>query len=132
VFRSQVCCLCHRFGGQAEFVGPPLDGVAATNSVEYLIDSILYPSKAIKTGFMLELIVTQQGRMLVGRVARQGDELVVTSPSATTDRVQLKDVEERQRMNRSLMPESLETTMSEPELLDLIAYLATLREGPGS
>jgi putative heme-binding domain-containing protein len=132
VFRSQVCHRCHRFGGQAKFAGPPLDGVAATNSVEYLIDSILYPSKAIKTGFMLELIVTQQGRVLVGGVARQGDELIVTSPFATTDRVQLKDVEERRRLNRSLMPESLEITMSEPELFDLIAYLATLREGPGS
>ncbi|HJN07283.1 MAG TPA: hypothetical protein QF564_01220 [Pirellulaceae bacterium] len=132
VFRSQVCHRCHRFGGQAEFAGPPLDGVAATNPVEYLIDSILYPSKAIKTGFMLELIVTQQGRMLVGGVARQGDELIVTSPSGIIDRVQLGDVEQRRRMNRSLMPESLEITMSEPELLDLIAYLATLRKGPGS
>ena len=132
VFRSQVCYRCHRFGGQAEFAGPPLDGVAATNSVEYLIDSILYPSKTIKTGFMLELIVTQQGRILVGGVARQGNELIVTSLSGTTDRVQLKDVEQRRRMNRSLMPESLEIAMSEPELLDLIAYLATLREGAGS
>lgn len=26
------------------------------------------------------------------------------------------------------MPESLDLTMSEPELLDLVAYLATLRE----
>jgi putative membrane-bound dehydrogenase-like protein len=128
VFRSQVCSRCHRSGGQAELSGPPLDGVAATNTVEYLIDSILYPSKTIKTGFMLELIVTQDGRMLVGGVARDGDELVVTSPTGSTDRVDLKNVEQRRQMNRSLMPESLDTTMSEPELLDLIAYLATLRE----
>lgn len=53
-------------------------------------------------------------------------------PRGHAHRIQLKDVEERQRLNRSIMPESLEITMSEPELLDLIAYLATLREGPGS
>jgi putative heme-binding domain-containing protein len=105
--------------------------VAATNTVEYLIDSILYPSKTIKTGFMLELIVTQDGRMLVGGVARDGDELVVTSPTGTTDRVALENVEQRRQMNRSLMPESLDLTMSEPELLDLVAYLATLRERHG-
>jgi putative membrane-bound dehydrogenase-like protein len=131
VFRSQVCSRCHRSGGQAELSGPPLDGVAATNTVEYLIDSILYPSKTIKTGFMLELIVTQDGRMLVGGVARDGDELVVTSPTGTTDRVALENVEQRRQMNRSLMPESLDLTMSEPELLDLVAYLATLRERHG-
>ena len=131
VFRSQVCSRCHRSTGQAELAGPPLDGVAATNSVEYLIDSVLYPSKTIKTGFMLETIVTQDGRMFVGGVAREGDELIVTSPDGKTDRVSLPNVEQRRQMNRSLMPESLDLTMSEPELLDLIAYLATLRNGPG-
>ena len=131
VFRSQVCSRCHRSGGQAEFSGPPLDGVAATNTVEYLIDSILYPSKTIKTGFMLELIVTQDGRTLVGGVARDGDELVITSPTGSADRVALKRVEERRQINRSLMPESLDLTMSEPELTDLVAYLATLRESRG-
>lgn len=128
VFRSQVCSRCHRSGGRAEFSGPPLDGVAATNTVDYLIDSILYPSKTIKTGFMQELIVTQDGRTLMGGVARDGDELVVTSPAGSTDRVDLKNVERRRQLNRSLMPESLDLTMSEPELLDLVAYLATLRE----
>ncbi|MBI2478437.1 MAG: hypothetical protein HYV60_07295 [Planctomycetia bacterium] len=132
VFRSQVCSRCHRSGRQVEFAGPPLDGVAATNTVEYLIDSILYPSKTIKTGFMLELIVTQDGRMLVGGVARDGDELIVTSPAGTTDRVALKNIDQRRQMNQSLMPESLDLTMSEPELLDLVAYLATLRERRGT
>ncbi|MCC7336703.1 MAG: PQQ-dependent sugar dehydrogenase [Pirellulaceae bacterium] len=127
VFRSQVCSRCHRSGGPAEFSGPPLDGVAATNTVDYLIDSILYPSKTIKTGFMQELIVTQDGRTLRGGVARDGDELVITSTAGSTDRVDLKNVEQRRQLNRSLMPESLDLTMSEPELLDLVAYLTTLR-----
>lgn len=127
VFRSQVCSRCHRSGGQSELSGPPLDGVAATNTVEYLIDSILYPSKTIKTGFMQELIVTQDGQTLMGGVARDGNELVVTSSAGSTDRVDLKNVEQRRQLNRSLMPESLDLTMSEPELLDLVAYLATLR-----
>ena len=34
---------------------------------------------------------------------------------------------ERKKTSVSIMPESLETTMSEAELRDLIAYLATLR-----
>jgi putative heme-binding domain-containing protein len=132
VFRSQVCHHCHQPRGGGEFAGPPLEGVATANPVEYLVDSILYPSRAIKTGFMLEQIVTHEGRMFVGGVARQGDQLIITSPSGTTDRIQLADVDQRRRMNQSLMPESLEMTMSEPELLDLVAYLTTLREPPKS
>ncbi len=132
VFRSQVCSRCHRSTDPTNPAGPPLAGVAATNSIEYLIDSVLYPSKTIKTGFMRELIVTQDGRTLQGGVARDGDELIVTSLDGKTERLSLQDVEQRRQVNLSLMPDSLELVMSEPELLDLIAYLATLRESLSS
>ena len=128
VFRSQVCSRCHHSTDHSNSAGPPLAGVAATNSVEYLIDSVLYPSKTIKTGFMRELIVTQDGRTLQGGVARDGDELIVTALDGKTERVSLQDVEQRRQLNLSLMPDSLELAMSEPELLDLIAYLSTLRD----
>lgn len=128
VFRSEVCHRCHEIGGHAALSGPSLDGAAAANPIEYLVDSILYPSKVIKTGYMREIVVTQQGRILVGGVARQGDDLIVTSASGTMDRIRLKDVDERHRLNQSPMPHSIELTMSEPELLDLVAYLATLRQ----
>ncbi|MBM4001113.1 MAG: c-type cytochrome [Planctomycetes bacterium] len=132
VFRAQVCSRCHRSGGPAEFAGPPLDGIAATQPVEYLVDSILYPSKTIKTGFMLELVVTTDGRVLVGGAVREGDALVVTSPTGTADRVAMDQIEQRRQLNRSLMPESLESTMSEAELFDLVAYLASLRTPRGA
>jgi len=128
VFRSQVCRICHQPRGGSVCSGPPLEGVAATNTVEYLVDSIIYPSKVIKTGFMMEEVLTNNGRVLVGGVVVQGRELVVTSAAGTTDRIKLSDVDQRRRLNLSPMPDALDTTVSEPELLDLIAYLLTLRE----
>jgi putative heme-binding domain-containing protein len=103
-----------------------LNGVAKTNGLEYIVDSVLYPSRVIKTGFMVELVVTDEGKSIVGKVSEQGDQLTITTADGKRYPIARENVDERQQINQSLMPESLETSMSEAELLDLIAYLLKL------
>ncbi|MFV2067099.1 MAG: hypothetical protein ACC645_08980 [Pirellulales bacterium] len=128
-FRVEACGRCHLGGGRDVQLGPSLDGIADLQKVEYLVDSVLFPSQVIKTGFMTEMVVTDDGRVLTGKVTREGDDLIVTPALGDPIRVPIDAIEERKRTNLSLMPELLETTMSEPELTDLIAYLNTLRAG---
>jgi len=125
-FRVEACGRCHLGSGWGVQLGPRLDGIADLHSVAYLVDSILFPSQVIKTGFMTETVITDMGKVLTGKVTRDGDDLVVTPAFGDTVRVPIDSVESRKRTNQSLMPELLETTMSEAELTDLIAYLNTL------
>jgi len=100
-------------------------GVAAQKS-EYLIESVLYPSKVIKTGFEAETVVTRDGRALSGLVKEEGNVLRVLNLDQDV-RVPKTEVESRTISRVSIMPEGQEAQLSRREFVDLIAYLATLR-----
>jgi putative heme-binding domain-containing protein len=122
-FRRGACSRCHLASDNSTLLGPRLNGVAKTNGLEYIVDSVLYPSRVIKTGFMVELVVTDEGKSIVGKVSEHGDQLTITTADGEQHQIAQEYVEERQQINQSLMPEALESSMSEAELLDLIAYL---------
>jgi mono/diheme cytochrome c family protein len=48
---TAACVLCHQLGGQGSTVGPPLDGIAARQTPEYILESLLEPSKKMAQGF---------------------------------------------------------------------------------
>ncbi len=122
-FRRGACSRCHLADSDDTLLGPRLNGVAKTNGLEYLVDSVLYPSRVIKTGFMVEVVLTDDGKSLVGKVIEQGDRLTIITADGERHPVAKDHVEERQQIQQSLMPEALEASMSQRELLDLIAYL---------
>src|SRR5205085_11462653 len=70
VFERNACGKCHTTGTQTTPLAPPLKGSAA-QKVDYLIESVLYPSKVIKTGFESESLGTADGRVLRG-LAKDG------------------------------------------------------------
>ncbi|MBI4602349.1 MAG: c-type cytochrome [Planctomycetes bacterium] len=137
-FRALACGGCHLPRGRAAPLGPALDGIASVQPPEYLVDSVLDPSKTIKTGHECEIVVTRSGEVHQGKVAKDGDALAIITAQGTSARVPLGDVARRERQDSSLMPEGLEQTMTEAEIADLVAYLASLvgpqaaERGPGS
>jgi putative membrane-bound dehydrogenase-like protein len=46
-----ACVLCHALKGQGSPVGPPLDGIAARFSREYLLESLVEPGKVLAKGY---------------------------------------------------------------------------------
>ena len=128
-FRSSRtgCAKCHcTQPGEVSF-GPNLAGIGVASQQEYLIESILEPSKVIKTGFQTETIETTDGRVLTGLVeAASGRLLMKISPEEQVT-VPLHQVRSRAISQLSPMPEGLESAMSEAELADLVAYLASLK-----
>jgi len=127
-FRVHACDTCHEsdVAGSGPF-GADLRGVAKANKPPYLVDSILYPSQVVKTGFLADVVITNGGRVYSGKVEEDGDDLVVRSSPDTTSRVARADVLTHEKGRTSIMPENLEEAMTEAELVDLIAYLKTLR-----
>jgi putative membrane-bound dehydrogenase-like protein len=125
VFDRAGCVKCHTTATQTTLLAPSLKGIAA-QKVDYLIESVLYPSKIIKTGFESETIVTKDGKTHNGLVKDEGKFLRVLNLDKDI-RISKADVEERLRQNISIMPEGQEALMSRREFVDLIAYLMTLR-----
>src|ERR1700684_4371003 len=71
VFERSACVKCHTTIMKDSPLAPSLKGIAAQKP-DYLIESVLYPSKIIKTGFDTELIQTKDGKSLSGLVKDEG------------------------------------------------------------
>ncbi len=125
VFERTGCTNCHTTATQTTPLAPSLKGIAA-QKVDYLVESVLFPSKIIKTGFETETITTRDGKVLNGLVKDEGKFLRVLNLNRD-DRVAKADVEERAVQRISIMPEGQEVQLSRREFADLIAYLMTLK-----
>jgi putative membrane-bound dehydrogenase-like protein len=126
VFERSACVKCHTAVDRDALRAPSLKGIGKGQKPEYLVESVLYPSKVIKTGFETELIVLKSGKQLSGLVKDEGAALRVLSADSEV-RIAKSDIEERSVQKVSLMPEGQEKGMSRREFLDLIAYLQSLR-----
>lgn len=126
VFERTGCVKCHTTVTENTPLAPSLKGIATAQKVDYLIESVLYPSRILKTGYETERIETKNGKVVTGLVKDEGETLHVLQADAEL-RIAKKDVEERSIQKVSLMPEGQEKLLSREELVDLIAYLQTLR-----
>lgn len=126
VFDRAGCVKCHTTLTQNTPLAPSLKGIATSQKAEYLVESILFPSKVIKTGYETELVLTTDGRSLIGLVKEEGADLRILTAEKEI-RVAKTEVEERRTQKLSLMPQDQEKTLSQQEFIDLIAYLQTLK-----
>ncbi len=136
IFRraDQLCLQCHAIGGAGGQVGPDLSSIGASAQVDYLIESLLEPSKAIKENYHALLVSTNRGHLLTGIKVRQTrTALVLRTDQDREIEVPLKDVEEQTPSKTSLMPDGLTDTLTRGELLDLVRFLSELgKVGPYS
>ena len=126
VFERAGCVKCHAAVAQATERAPSLAGIGKAQNVDYLVESILEPSKVIKTGFETETIVTADGKVYNGLVKEQGDTLRVLTPDAEIQ-VKKSEVDERSVQKKSLMPDGQHRVLSRSEFADLIGYLQSLK-----
>lgn len=130
VFRlAHLACLaCHRIGDEGGVIGPSLNGVGAGMPLDQIVESILWPERQIKEGFQAVSFTTTAGATITGYVEREGEDIVWYRNTTTPWIVPLakKDIASREAIP-SLMPAGLTQTITEEQLRDLVAYLASLK-----
>jgi len=127
VFLSNLtsCVACHKLDGQGGETGPDLTLVGAGRSPELLIESLLWPNRQIREGYLATTITTKAGEQFTGYKFRETpDEWQLRDPAANqTHRIAKADVEQMKDTG-SLMPEGLTAALTRDELHDLIRFLA--------
>ncbi len=135
VFRRKEtrCLACHAVGGAGGQVGPSLESVGAGAPVDYLLDSLYEPGKAIKENYHAVVVATSDGRVVSGIKVRQtGGELVLRDADDREVAIPLSAVEE-QKPGGSLMPAGLVEQLTRGEVVDLVRFLSELGKiGPYS
>jgi len=132
--RKDLQCLnCHSIGGAGGLVGPDLASIGASAPVDYLVESLLIPTKAVKEGYHSLSVETLDGKVFTGvKVRESKTELVLRGADDKEIVIPVKMIEEK-RESRSLMPDALVDPLSRQELVDLTKFLSELGKlGPYS
>ena len=122
------CGQCHRVGGKGGRLGPDLTRAGRQRSFAYLRESVLNPDYDLTPGYNTVIVVTRDGKKLVG-VQKGFDNFTVQLMDAKENfySFERSGVTSVKREYRSLMPGTYGRLFSETELNDLLAYLVSLR-----
>ena len=123
-----TCAKCHIVNGEGKSVGPNLSGVGAKLSREALYESVLAPSAAISHSYETYTAIMEDGRSVTGLLVSQSpDQVVIRGADSIDVMMPAGQVEELVKQPVSLMPADLATTLSADELVDVVAWMETLR-----
>lgn len=130
--RQQLLCLtCHAIGDAGGVLGPNLVSIGGSAPVDYLIESLLEPSKKIKEGYHMVIIGTKDGQVISGGLVQDGgEEVIIRDPANQLQKVPKANIASRQMSPASMMPPGLTASLREDEFVDLVRFLSELgREG---
>jgi putative heme-binding domain-containing protein len=129
--KEMQCLTCHAIGGAGGRVGPDLTSIGASAQVDYLVDSILNPNKAIKEGYHAVKITTKAGVVIQGVPVKEANgELILRDAEDKEVKVPIAQIDEKVPA-RSLMPDGLADPLTRQELRDLVRFLSELgKVGP--
>jgi putative heme-binding domain-containing protein len=118
------CMKCHRVEGVGGSIGPDLNKISQTHTIEKIIESIVDPSREIKEGFETWTVVTTDGKVYGGlRISDGPPQFVLRATNGRDYRFYLDEIEEKFPSKRSLMPDETTSQLTLTEFVDLVAFL---------
>jgi putative heme-binding domain-containing protein len=122
-----LCSNCHVVSGEGVNFGPELSQIGTKLSREGLYSAILYPDQGISFGFEGFRFQLSDGSVAVGRITSETPDAIEIQYMSNVQTIPSTNVVSRVKLETSLMPGSLQSSMSEKELVDLVEYLGSLR-----
>ena len=123
------CAGCHAVHGEGGVEGPDLSGIGDSRSAAYLRESIVNPGASVPEGYLLVTVVPYSGQRVTGvRVNEDSFSIQVRDSTGRSYSFWKKDLTQVEKQpGKSPMP-SYQGQLSDAELTDLVAYLASLKE----
>ncbi|MCC6491461.1 MAG: HEAT repeat domain-containing protein [Pirellulales bacterium] len=128
---QRTCRACHRVGDDGADFGPNLSDVGKRLRRDEIFEALVFPNKKIDPKYRATNIVTVDGRAFSGLLAEENQQhLSLVLGDGKMEKIPVADVEIRQTVEVSSMPERLNESMSGVELLDLLAFLSLQQTTP--
>lgn len=127
MFGAGTCYVCHRFNNEGGAVGPDLTSSGGKFSPHDLLEAIVDPGKEISDQYGASIFKMKDGKQVIGRIMNMRDDEYwintdMMTPSTIT-KVKADQIESIEPSPISMMPPGLLSTMTEDDILDLLAYL---------
>lgn len=123
VLFQRTCGPCHKMHGEGGNIGPDITGSNRTN-LDYLLSNVLNPSGEIQDDYKMVVITTRDGRTYTGNVAAENErQLTLRVVGQEGVQINKSEIQSRETTESSMMPPGLFETLTEEEVIDLVAYL---------
>ncbi len=123
-----TCIACHKIGDVGRPIGPDLSHIGAIRTERDLLESILFPSNTLARDYEAHVIETSDGQQTLGVIkSHTAEGLLVADIAGQEKTIAHQMITGDTTLATSLMPMGLDQTMPEPELLDLVAWLRSLK-----
>ncbi len=139
VYGSSGCSGCHIIAGEGSGIGPELTSVGKLRGATYLRNTVLYPGSDLpqahiflesggQLDFLYVHVVTRDGHAFDGtRAAEDSFHIVIKDAKGNFHSFRKADLRElKKEPGKSVMP-SFKDKLSEAQVNDLVAYLASLK-----
>ncbi len=124
-----TCHKCHVVNRIGRALGPDLSEIGSKLSRQAMLESVLFPSAGISHNYDTWTLVLANGTTMTGLVASETDDSVILIDNeAVRHTVLTEDIDDRIRQSVSLMPADLQKIMTTQELIDVVAYMETLKK----
>ncbi len=127
---QQNCTACHTMYEEGGSVGPDLTGSNRTD-LDYILSNMLSPSEIIQDDYKAVVVTTLDGRMHLGTVSAESERQVtlrVVGQDAVV--INKSDIQSQDVTAVSMMPAGLLVWLPDADVLNLVAYLQTLKQVP--
>jgi len=135
---SAACATCHMMQGKGGRLGPDLTATASARSVEYIVDSVRYPSRRLAQGISESMkefsqeyetvsVTDERGRKFQGVVLNEDN--FTLQMLDTREQLHLFEKDKLRSLDKtreSLMPKYDDKMLPEKDLQDIVAYLLSV------
>ena len=126
----RTCGPCHTMYGEGGRIGPDLTGSNRAN-LEYLLSNVLNPNADVPDAYRMVVITTRDGRTFSGNVVAETDQQITLRVVGRDNAVIRKsDVQSREATALSMMPTGLFDSLTDRDVIDLVAYLRSAVKVP--
>jgi len=120
---TKHCSACHQLFGEGKKLGPNLT-TANRKDRDYLLESIIDPSRFIRKEYVASVVVTVNGRVLTGMIVEDTpSQIVLAGNKNERSTIRREDIEQSHNSPVSLMPDNILKPLKGQELRDLFRYL---------
>jgi putative membrane-bound dehydrogenase-like protein len=125
---KELCMNCHRVKSEGVNFGPDLSEIGDKLPKEALYAAILFPDQGISFGYEGWRIKLKDGSSAFGKIVSETEDKIDMQYMNNLQTVEKTEIESRTKVEGSMMPSNLQSSMSEEDLVNLVEYLSSLKK----
>lgn len=129
VIFAKTCANCHQLFDDGGKIGPELTGSQRVN-LDYVLTNMLDPSAIVAKDYQVTILQTADGRVVSGILTLEDDHQVTIQTATEVVVTPIDEIEQRETSPISMMPDGLLQSLSDDDIRDLVAYLASPSQVP--